>query len=148
MQIAQRPGLTVLGVQVADVPFDQLRTAVPLAWQELFSRRDELPAPLDGRFVEVSCHGGEGRYTETLGVAVPGPVAVPRGMTAVHVAAGSFVHHRHHGELADIAGGFQRIYDWSAEQGLVLGELKVDTGYTDDGSVLPHDLYIDIAAGS
>ena len=144
MEIVELGETAVIGIEVVAY-FGQLRSEMPAAWRELFSRQDELPASGTGVFVEASNHLGDGRYRETIGaVAVVAEVPVPDGMAMALLPSGRFVHHRHDGSVATIAGGFQTIYDWAAEQGLTLGNRKLDVGYTADGVQQPHELYVDI----
>ena len=144
MEIVELGETVVIGIEVV-ADFGQLRSDMPAAWRELFSRQDELPASGTGVFVEASNHLGDGRYRETIGaVAVVADVSVPDGMGMALIPGGSFVHHRHDGSVATIADGFQTIYDWAAEQGLALGNRKLDVGYTADGVEQPHELYVDI----
>lgn len=144
MEIVELGETVVIGIEVV-ADFAQLRSEMPAAWRELFSRQDELPGSSTGVFVEASHHLGDGRYRETIGaVAVVADVPVPHGLAMTLLPGGSFVHHRHDGSVAPIAGGFQTIYDWAAEQGLALGNRKLDVGYTADGVEQPHELYVDI----
>ncbi|MGY2003723.1 GyrI-like domain-containing protein [Blastococcus sp. SYSU DS1024] len=144
MEIVERAESFVLGTGV-EARFDELATAVPAAWQEVFARRDELPAPSAGGFAETSRHLGDGRYRETVGVLLDAPLAVPGGMVVTPAPAGRYVHHRHDGAVEEIAAGFQEIYDWAATRDLRLGDVKLDVGYTADGIPQPHDLYIVVA---
>lgn len=144
MEIVELGETAVIGIEVV-ADFGQLRSEMPAAWRELFSRQDELPTPGTGVFVEASNHLGDGRYSETIGaVADVVDVPVPDGMAMTLLPCGRFVHHRHYGSVATIAGGFQTIYDWAAKQGLTLGNRKLDVGYTSDGVQQPHELYVDI----
>ena len=144
MEIVELGETVVVGIEVV-ADFGQLRSEMPAAWRELFSRQDELPASGKGVFVEASNHLGDGRYRETIGaVAVVADIPVPDGMAVALLPGGRFVHHRHDGSMATITGGFQAIYDWAAEQGLTLGNRKLDVGYTADGVQQPHELYVDI----
>lgn len=143
MEVVERPRLYLVGIEVV-APFAQLSTAVPEAWGQLRARSDELPGGPARVLAEVSLHLGEGVYRETVGVLVDDLGPVPAGLTAAFVDAGSYVHHRHEGVVEQIAHGFQSIYDWAAEQGVALGPVKVDIGYTADGSPRPHDLFIDV----
>ena len=143
MRVVQREDTFVLGLQVI-APFQQLHQRIPPLWQALFERRNELPPAAESGFVEASLQLEDGRYRETLGVALPAPVEVPEGMVLTHVPAGRYVHHVHEGAVEDIAGGFQAIYDWARQQGLALGHLKLDVGYTHDGGEARHHLFIDV----
>jgi len=143
MEIVERGETAVIGIEVVAY-FGQLGSEMPAAWHELFSRQDELPVSGAGVFAEVSDHLGGGLYREIVGaVAVVADVPVPDGMTVALLRGGRFVHHRHEGSVATITGGFQSIYDWAAEQGVTLGNRKLDVGYTAD-DVQPHELYVDI----
>ena len=144
MEIVELGETVVVGIEVV-ADFGQLHSEMPAAWRELFSRQDELPASGKGVFVEASNHLGDGRYRETIGAfAVVADIPVPDGMAVALLPGGRFVHHLHDGSIATIAGGFQAIYDWAAEQGLTLGNRKLDVGYTSDGVQQPHELYVDI----
>ncbi|WP_127127014.1 hypothetical protein [Georgenia sp. SYP-B2076] len=148
MRLVHRPETDVMGLQVV-AGFDRLHVVVPELWDAMFARRDELPAPPDGRYAEASVQLGGGRYRETVGVALVHPpktrsVAVPRGMSVARLATGLFVTHRHEGDVGDIASGFQAIYDWAEGQDLELGTLKLDIGYTTDCTAQAHDLFINV----
>ncbi|MBB5867747.1 putative transcriptional regulator YdeE [Allocatelliglobosispora scoriae] len=143
MEIVRRDRRSVIGIEVV-ADFDELSTAVPAAWTELFARRNELPPPMDGAFVEVSAELGEGRYREVVGVTVPPGTAVPDGMHTVDVPAGRFVSHRHDGAVGTIADGFGTIYDWAERNTLRLGGWKVDHGYQPGFSHTDHELLIDV----
>jgi len=144
MEIVERGETAVIGIEVVAY-FDQLRSEIPEAWRELFSRQVELHASGAGAFVEASNHLGDGLYREIIGaLAVVVDLPVPEGMTVALLPGGRFVHHRHEGSVATITGGFQSIYDWATEQGLTLGNRKLDVGYTADGVQQPHELYVDI----
>lgn len=142
MRVVQREDTFVLGLQVI-APFQQLHQRIPPLWRALFARQGELP-DTGSPFVEASRELGEGRYCETLGVALPAPIEVPEGMALTHVPAGRYVHHVHEGAVEDIAAGFQAIYDWAGQQGLALGALKLDLGYTPGGTDGHHHLFIDV----
>ncbi|KGJ72446.1 hypothetical protein GY21_15310 [Cryobacterium roopkundense] len=133
----------VIGIEVVAY-FGQLRSEMPAVWRELFSRQDELPASGADVFVETSNYLGDGLYRETVGAVAVVDVPVPDGMAVAFLPGGRFVQHRHEGSVATITGGFQSIYDWAAEQGLTLGNRKLDVGYTADGVQQPHELYVDI----
>lgn len=144
MDIVERPATVVAGIPVV-APFDQLGTAVPQAWRELFARRDSLPAPSDGAYAEASFGLADGRYHETVGVVLEDhDLRVIGAWSAVYLPAGPFVHHRHDGPVTGIADGFGAIYGWAAGRGLTLGAIKLDVGYTLDGSPRAHDLYVDV----
>jgi predicted transcriptional regulator YdeE len=143
MQVVLCAGSSVVGIEVV-AEFARLATAVPAAWRELFSRHAEVPTPAGCRYAEASRHLGGGRYREVVGVVVTGTVAPPAGMSAVRIPSGGWVHHRHSGPVAEIGEGFQEIYDWATEQGIRLGERKLDVGYHPDGADGSHDLYIEV----
>jgi predicted transcriptional regulator YdeE len=143
MQVVLCAGSSVVGIEVV-AEFARLATAVPAAWRELFSRHAEVPTPAGCRYAEASRHLGGGRYREVVGVVVAEPVAPPVGMSAVRIPGGDWVHHRHTGPVAEIGEGFQEIYGWATEQGITLGERKLDVGYHPDGTEGSHDLYIDV----
>jgi predicted transcriptional regulator YdeE len=143
VEIVDRPDAMVLGLEVV-APFDELGTAVPAAWRELFARAHELPAPVDGRFAEASEHLGGGRYRETVGVLLAQPITPPAGMTAALLPAGRFVRHDVTGPVSGITDGFQSVYDWAAARGFTLGERTLDRGYTPDGRETVHQLYVDL----
>ena len=113
MEVVQRPETAVLGLEVT-APFGELAEAVPAAWRRLFARSDELPAPPDGAFAEASLHLGDGRYRETVGVLVSGPVDVPDGMVLTTLPAGRYVRHRHTGPVEAIADAFRAAHEWAA----------------------------------
>ena len=144
MEIVELGETAVIGIEVVAY-FGQLRSEMPAAWRELFSRQDELPNSGASVFVEASNHLGDGRYRETIGaLAVAADAPVPDGMTVALLPGGRFVHHRHVGSVATITGGFQSIYDWAAEQGLTLGNRKLDVGYTAAGVQRTHELYVNV----
>ncbi|MGH3423840.1 MAG: GyrI-like domain-containing protein [Nocardioidaceae bacterium] len=141
MEIVRRPEQRVIGVQV-EAGFADLATLVPQALVRVVDRADELPALPDGALVEHSEDLGGGRYRETVGALGASGDRVPDGMASVPLPAGGWVHHRHVGPVAQIAEGFGVIYDWARSEGLPLGRLKLDVGYSADGTPMPHDLYI------
>lgn len=143
MEVVERAQRSVIGIEVV-ADFDDLRSTVPLAWGVLFARRDELPPPPGGVFVEVSAELGEGRYREVVGVAVEPAGVVPDGMREVRVPAGRFLSHQHEGPVENIADGFAAMYAWAAENGLRLGRWKVDSGYRPDFPHDAHELLIDL----
>ena len=146
MEIVELGETAVIGIEVVAY-FGQLRSVMPAAWRELFSRQDELPTSGAGTgvFVEASNHLGDGLYCETIGVVdVAADAPVPVGMAVALLPGGRFVHHRHEGSVATITGGIQTIYEWAAEQGLTLGNRKLDVGYTAAGVQQPHEIYVDI----
>ncbi|MGY5884281.1 GyrI-like domain-containing protein [Modestobacter lacusdianchii] len=141
-ELTDLPAQRVVGVQV-EAPFDELRHRVPMAWQALLGRAAELPGPGGTGYVEASQHLGGGRYRETVGVLTGADTPVPAGMAAVVLPAGRWARLVHDGPLAQIADGFGRLHDWCTAQGLPSGDLKLDTGYTADGSG-PHLLHVDV----
>jgi len=144
MEIVELGETVVVGIEVV-ADFGQLHSEMPAAWRELFSRRDELPDSGKGVFVEASNHLGDSRYREIIGaIAGVADNPVPDGMAVALLPNGRFVHHRHDGSVATIADGFQAIYNWAAEQGLTLGNQKLDVGYAANGVQQPHELYVDI----
>ena len=145
MRIAQLDATIVVGVPVT-ARFDELSRLVPAAWQRFFLHCHELPQPDDGLFAEVSFALGDGLYHETVGVPLRGEVRVHGPWSIALVPAGRFVAHRFEGPVESIGQGFQEIYDWARTEGLDLGSHKLDIGYTVDGSISPHDLYIDVVS--
>ena len=141
-ELTDLPELRVVGVRV-EAPFDELRHRVPAAWQTLFSRAAELPAPDGTGYVEASEHLGDGRYRETVGVLTGPETAVPAGMTAVVLPAARWARLVHGGPVEQIADGFGRLHEFCDGQGLRHGALKLDTGYTRDG-VGPHVLHVEV----
>ena len=143
MEVVARAVRSVVGIEVV-ADFDDLRTAVPLAWDVLFLRQAELPRPPEGVFVEVSTELGEGRYREVLGVEVQPASVVPEGMSEVCVPAGRFLRHQHEGPVETVTEGFAAMYAWADENGLRLGPWKFDSGYRPGFPHNAHELLIDI----
>jgi predicted transcriptional regulator YdeE len=145
VEIVPRTETVVVGLEVV-ASFAELAIRVPNAWRELFSRREELPPPPDGRFAEASAELGAGRYRETVGVPLGAAPAspLPAGMALGRLPAGEYAHHRHEGPVTDIGSGFAVIYAWAAERAIALGGLKLDVGYAPGGQAGPHDLFIDV----
>jgi predicted transcriptional regulator YdeE len=145
-EVTDLPELRVVGVQL-EAPFDELRHRVPVAWQAVLGRAVELPDPGATGYVEASQHLGGGRYRETVGVLAGADTAVPVGMTAVVLPARRWARLVHDGPLPEVAESFGRLHDWCAQQGLAYGDLKLDTGYTADGTG-PHVLHVDVPGTS
>jgi predicted transcriptional regulator YdeE len=143
VEVVQRPEATVLGVEVV-AAFDELGVLVPAAWEQVFARVAQLPVPPPHRFAEASRHLGEGRYRETVGVLVGGPVEVPDGMVLTTLPAGRYVRHRHTGPVETIADGFRAAHEWAGQHGLQVGDVKLDVGYAADGTTGPHELFVDV----
>jgi predicted transcriptional regulator YdeE len=149
MRIIDRDESAVIGLEVI-ASFRELRTAVPAAWNTLFTRVNDLPKVAGVGYAEASRYLGEARYREVVGVEVkrndPLPDLAP-GLGVTVLPAGRYVHHRHEGRVEDIADGFQAIYDWAAANGFSLGEYKLDIGYSADGTERPHHLYVNVTRG-
>lgn len=148
MDVVERAAIAVVGVRV-EAGFGELGRAVPAAWRDVFGRRHDLPPSGADLYAEASLHLGGGRYRETVGVAlaaseVPGELV--DGLACAVLPAGRYVHHRHVGQVREIAEGFGAMYAWAARRGLTLGALKLDLGYSPDGIARPHDLYINLGS--
>jgi predicted transcriptional regulator YdeE len=147
MEVVELDATAVVGVQV-EARFGALSVAVPAAWRTVFGRRESLPPTGGDLYGEASLHLGQGRYRETVGVVLP-PPDVPddlaEGLVCVVLPAGRYVHHRHAGDVREIAASFAAMYDWAAGNALVIGDHKLDLGYTADGTERSHDLYVDLS---
>jgi predicted transcriptional regulator YdeE len=110
----------------------------------LSSRRDSWP---NGRYAYDICLEKNGdSYVQLIGAEVTTIDGVPpKGMEALHVPEQMYIHYRHTGTLAEIAGSFARMYEWAVQTGYQVDDFKIDIGYTVNGKTEPHDLYVRLA---
>lgn len=135
------PETHVAGIVVI-AGFDDLWTLVPAAWKQIFARKEsDLP---DQRFAGASLTTGDGLYRETVGFVIE-PDALPLpGFSRAILPAGSYIHCRHFGPAVNIADTFAAMYRFAEDEGLSLGNFKLDIGYSSSGEEVLHDLYVDI----
>lgn len=139
-RLVEMPTIHVVGVRVT-ARFQDLFTAVPAAWREVFARADELRFRLDDGFVDCSLGEQGGVYTELIGVRAPTGAKPPAGFEAVTLPAATWAVLEHRGPLAAITGSFGELERWIAElPALDDGRryshdgVKLDVGYRPDGS--------------
>lgn len=132
------PQTTVVGIRVT-APFEELFTAVPSAWREVFARADELGERLDEGFVDCSLGAVDGVYTEIIGARFPEGAAVPHGFEAVTLPAARYATLVHLGDLRSIAKSFGVLERFVAElqpsadgKRWVHDGVKLDIGYLPD----------------
>lgn len=141
MEIVYREEMIVAGLLV-HAPLHRLGEDVPKAWRQLFDRAAELEELRIEPFMDVCMGVVDSMYLQLVGGRIHEATNIPKGLTAVHILAQGLLHHRHVGPVTDIADTFSDMYCWGERNGLPLGELKLDIGYTLDSKETEHDLYV------
>lgn len=141
MEITERDGLTVMGLEVT-ARWEDLWTEMPKAWKTLLARLEEIPHQASDRLVDVSLERRGDHYRQVIGAVVNRIERCPEGMTTIYIPPQRLVFHRHEGPVTGIADTFGEMLDWAREQGVETSDFKIDVGYTPEGTETRHDLYV------
>ncbi|MGR9116878.1 MAG: GyrI-like domain-containing protein [Gammaproteobacteria bacterium] len=141
MEVVNHEEMIVSGLLV-HAPLRHLRIEVPKAWRQLFDRASELEEIRIAPFMDICIGVADSMYLQLVGFQVGEETPIPKGLTTVHIPAQELLHHRHVGPVTSIANTFGDMYSWGEQNGLMLGEFKLDQGYTPAGGETEHDLYV------
>jgi predicted transcriptional regulator YdeE len=83
--------------------------------------------------MDICLERQDGMYTQLICAEVNRTDTVPDGMVAVEIPAHEYVHLRHDGSLAEIAGSFASMYAWAEQHGIPADNFKIDAGYLPNG---------------
>ena len=145
MDMVDRPAIQVVGIEV-DIPFPELRTAVPAAWERLLERSGELTGKIGEAFIGVSTDLGNGTHRQLLGAQFGAQAPpVPEGMVARTLPAARYVHEVHRGPLDELDISFARMHGWATQLGLEPDGVKLDVGW---GTDQPHALFLRLTAAA
>ncbi len=145
MEIVELGALIVVGMDV-QTTFQGLWRAVPRAWNVLFDSASEIRHRVAPTFVDVRVEVVDGIHHQVVGAevsAVDDPV--PEGMRAIELPASRYVHHRHEGSITAIPSAFEDMIDWVRSERIIIGDVRIDRGYTRGFHERVHDLYLRIA---
>lgn len=145
MKIVEIPATTVVGLEVK-ASLRGLWRAMPRAWDELFSRAEELGPRLNASYVDVSVEVVDGIYHQVVGREVERADRVPEGMVALALPAMRCLHELHDGSVTQIIDTFDAMYAWARRNRIIAGDFKLDRGYTPGFREKAHDLYIEVAS--
>ena len=143
MNIVEKDGMSVIGITVAR-DWQGLIRDMPVKWEEFKSRLTEIKQRKTDIMMDISLEKLEQTYTQCICVEVEQDAEVPKGMEKMVIPSASYLHHKHEGSLVAIAQTFGDMYQYGKEHELALEEMKIDIGYTIQGTETSHDLYIKI----
>ncbi|PKD42595.1 GyrI-like domain-containing protein [Rhodohalobacter barkolensis] len=143
MKVVTLPEITLIGIEVK-AHWKELHQKIPTAWEQLFTRKEELTNRTTDTYTEISVNVKDEIYTQLVGAEVKTGQPVPAGMTSLQIPKQSYLHFHHTGPLTEIAESFGNMYQWAEENGITTGEFKIDRGYLPGLPDSPHDLYIKI----
>ena len=123
IETVELPEMVAIGVLV-EAHWNDLPKAVPAAWTRLFESDTGATS-----FLEVSISRDNGFYRELVGFLAAKKTEVPDGMTRIVIPAQRYLRILHDGPLAEIAGGFEKLYAHAAVAGLKATDYKLDFGY-------------------
>ena len=123
IETVELPEMIAIGVLV-EAPWAELGKAVPAAWTRLFETDTGATS-----FLEVSISREGGIYRELVGYLAAKKTEVPEGMVRIVIPAQRYLRLHHEGPLAEIAGGFEKLYAHAALAGLKATDYKLDFGY-------------------
>lgn len=141
MKLVDWKEMIIVGIPVS-AQWRGLWEQVPKAWARLFEQVAVLEEIGAGPFVDVSLEEIDSVYSQLIGVPLKDGGRIPDGFKAVCIPAQKLLHHRHIGDVKDIANSFGEMYSWADKQGLRLSAFKLDLGYTMRGDETEHDLYV------
>ncbi|WP_372906511.1 GyrI-like domain-containing protein [Rhodohalobacter sp.] len=143
MKVVTLPEITLIGIEVK-AHWKELHQKIPAAWEQLFTRKEELTNGTTDTYTEISVNVKDEIYTQIEGAEVKTGQLVPAGMTSLQIPKQSYLHFHHTGPLTEIAESFGKMYQWAEENRMAADEFKVDRGYLPGLPDSPHDLYIRI----
>lgn len=143
MKIINKDGFAVVGIKV-EAEWKELHTKMAESWQQFKERLDEVEDRKNDEMMDISLNESEGVYTQLIGVEVPAEAEVPDGMTKIIIPPKKYVWYQHPGELTKIGESFGKMYEWAEQQGIEIGDFKLDIGYRKDNSEKMHDLFIQV----
>jgi predicted transcriptional regulator YdeE len=138
VQVVEREAMHLSGLTTRG-PLSELPMTVPPLWREVFARHDG-----ESVLAELSEEPGDGLHVITVGVLsrAPDGKGVARDGEGVVVPAGRWLHHEHRGPLAEIGQTYGEMFRNASTAGLRVTDLKLDVGYSVDGSEEKHDLFL------
>lgn len=143
MKVVTLPKITLIGIEVK-AHWKELHQKMPEAWEQLFTRKEELTNRTTDTYTEISVNVKDEIYTQIVGSEVKAGQPVPAGMTSLQIPKQSYLHFHHNGQLTEITGSFGKMYQWAENNHLAADEFKIDRGYLPGLPDSPHDLYIKI----
>lgn len=136
IQTVELPEMVAIGVLV-EAHWNDLPKAVPAAWTRLFESDTGATS-----FLEVSISRDNGFYRELVGFLAAKKTEVPHGMTRIVIPAQRYLRILHDGPLAEITGGFEKLYAHAAVAGLKATDYKLDFGYAPGLPAGRHELHV------
>lgn len=130
------PEMIAIGILV-EAPWNALPRAVPAAWTRLFETETGATS-----FLEISLSRQNGVYRELVGYLAASKTEVPEGMTRIVIPTQRYLRILHDGPLAEITGGFERLYAHAAHAGLGTTDVLLDFGYTPGLPPGRHELHL------
>ncbi|WP_163580597.1 GyrI-like domain-containing protein [Gracilibacillus saliphilus] len=143
MNIVEKDEMSVIGITVAR-DWQGLIRDMPVKWEEFKSRLTEINQRKTDIMMDISLEKLEHTYTQCICVEVEQDAEAPEGLEKMVISSASYLHHKHEGSLVSIAQTFGEMYQYGKEHELALEEMKIDIGYTIQGTETSHDLYIKI----
>ncbi|HVQ19150.1 MAG TPA: hypothetical protein VMT27_08980 [Actinomycetes bacterium] len=134
MEIIERAPLHLVGPSLT-AGLGELPEVVGRLWRRAFELADDE----DTVFAELSEDPGDG----TRVIAVGRLMSEPTEDSAL-VPGGRWVHHEHHGPVADTGDSFGAMFDFADAQGETVGAVTLDVGYERDGEEHVHQLYVQL----
>jgi predicted transcriptional regulator YdeE len=143
MKVVTLPEITLIGIEVK-AHWKELHQKMPEAWEQLFTRKEELTNRTTDTYTEISVNVKDEIYTQIVGAEVKAGQPVPSGMTSLQIPKQTYLHFHHNGALAQIADSYGKMYDYADKSDLITNEFKIDRGYLPGLPDSPHDLYIKV----
>ncbi|WP_156809580.1 GyrI-like domain-containing protein [Gracilibacillus halophilus] len=141
MDIVTKESFTVIGMMV-ETSWEELFQEMPKTWKKMKDRVSELPHRRSYQMMDISLGQTNGIYTQLIAVEVSETDHVPNDMVVKQIPAQTYLHHSHKGSLIDISQTFGTMYQYAKEENLPADDMKLDIGYTVEGTETSHDLYI------
>ncbi len=143
MEKLLKEGFTAIGVIVKQ-DWEGLIREMPVKWDMFKNRVSQINHRKNNVMMDISLEEHNGMYTQFICTEVGENSGVPKGMKVRNIPSHHYLHQVHEGSLVGIAETFGRMYRYGKANGIKLGNMKLDVGYTIEGEEKVHDLYIQI----
>ncbi|WP_208589925.1 GyrI-like domain-containing protein [Gracilibacillus suaedae] len=143
MNIVVKDEMSVIGITITR-DWQGLIRDMPVKWEEFKNRLVKIKQRKTDIMMDISLEKHESNYTQCICVEVEQDAEVPEGMEKLVIPSASYLHHKHEGSLVSIAQTFGEMYQYGKKHELALEDVKIDIGYTIQGTETSHDLYIKI----
>ncbi|WP_040213890.1 GyrI-like domain-containing protein [Clostridium polynesiense] len=143
MEIVEKKGFKVVGIKV-EGDWQTLSQEMDKTWQWFFNKANEIKHKVGNSYMDICLQEDSGVYTQLICAEVERFEDIPHDMTYMEIGSDRYLYSVHKGDLTEIPGAFEEIYNWADARGYNTDEFKIDYGYEENGLEVKHDLYVRI----